>query len=252
MAGLRTARARRITVTQRPRAERGRQDHLPAPALPLRAAEDRDVPASATTTSRSARPGCGGSSSASSMNRLPASQRYKRHDDRWKRYEKQLPGHRVQIDVKFIEPLGGSPQASYYQFTAIDDCTRLRVLRIYPRNNQKTAIQFLDYVLREAAVRASSASRPTTAPSSRPPSTGTCSTAASATSTSSPAPRGSTARSSDHTASTPRSSTGLLDGVVIDDAKPVQRQAPRVGGLLQLPPTPRRPRRPNPLRTPTR
>jgi hypothetical protein len=34
------------------------------------------------------------------MGRLPASQRYKRHDRRWKRYEKQLPGHRVQIDVK--------------------------------------------------------------------------------------------------------------------------------------------------------
>jgi transposase len=25
------------------------------------------------------------------MGRLPASQRYKRHDKRWKRYEKQLP-----------------------------------------------------------------------------------------------------------------------------------------------------------------
>jgi len=35
----------------------------------------------------------------------------------------------------------------YYQFTAIDDCTRIRVLRIYERNNQKTAIQFMDYVL---------------------------------------------------------------------------------------------------------
>ncbi len=42
------------------------------------------------------------------MNRLPSSQRYKRHDRRWKRYEKQLPGHRVQVDVKFIEPLAGS------------------------------------------------------------------------------------------------------------------------------------------------
>src|SRR5262245_56680290 len=29
------------------------------------------------------------------LNRLPASQRYKRHDRRWKRYEKQQPGHRV-------------------------------------------------------------------------------------------------------------------------------------------------------------
>ena len=80
------------------------------------------------------------------MNRLPASQRYKRHKDRWKRYEKPLPGHRVQVDVKFIEPIGSS-RKKHYQFTAIDDCTRLRVLRIYPRNNQKSAIQFLDYVL---------------------------------------------------------------------------------------------------------
>jgi len=81
------------------------------------------------------------------LNRLPASQRYKRLDRRWKRYEKQLPGHQVQIDVKFIAPIGGTPKQKHYQFTAIDDCTRLRVLRIYPRLNQQTAIQFADYVL---------------------------------------------------------------------------------------------------------
>jgi transposase InsO family protein len=85
------------------------------------------------------------------MNRLPSSQRYKRHDRRWRRHEKQLPGHRVQVDVKFIEPLskaaGGRRKKRYYQFTAIDDCTRLRVLRIYQRNTQKSAIQFMDYVL---------------------------------------------------------------------------------------------------------
>src|SRR5512133_3094838 len=82
------------------------------------------------------------------LNRLPASQRYKRLDKRWKRYEKQLPGHRVQIDVKFIAPITGvTPRRKSYQFTAIDDCTRLRVLRIYPRCDQKTAIQFVDYVL---------------------------------------------------------------------------------------------------------
>lgn len=80
------------------------------------------------------------------LSRLPSSQRYRRHRDRWKRYEKPEPGHRVQIDVKFIAPLPGSHR-KYYQFTAIDDCTRLRVLRIYDRLNQKTAVQFLDYVL---------------------------------------------------------------------------------------------------------
>jgi transposase len=87
------------------------------------------------------------------LNRLPASQRYKRLDKRWQRYEKQLPGHQVQIDVKFVEPLKTAARPAvgrrtkYYQFTAIDDCTRLRVLRIYPRCDQKTAIQFVDYVL---------------------------------------------------------------------------------------------------------
>jgi transposase InsO family protein len=90
------------------------------------------------------------------LNRLPASQRHKRHDRRWQRYEKPLPGHRVQLDVKFIEPLAGSragTRRKYYQFTAIDDCTRLRVLRIYPQLNQKTAIQFLDYVLERLPFR---------------------------------------------------------------------------------------------------
>lgn len=86
------------------------------------------------------------------ISRIPSSQRYKRHDRRWKRYEKQRPGHHVQIDVKFIEPLASTTgrrggRNKYYQFTAIDDCTRLRVLRIYPQLNQKTAIQFVDYVL---------------------------------------------------------------------------------------------------------
>ena len=81
------------------------------------------------------------------MSRLPASQRYKRHKDRYKRYEKQLPGQRVQVDVKFIQPIGSPRRKKHYQFTAIDDCTRIRVLRAYPRCDQKTAIQFLDYLL---------------------------------------------------------------------------------------------------------
>ncbi len=86
------------------------------------------------------------------MSRLPSSQRYRRQRERWKRYEKPEPGHRVQVDVKFISPLPGS-RRKYYQFTAIDDCTRLRVLRIYDRLNQKTAVQFLDYVLAKLPFR---------------------------------------------------------------------------------------------------
>ena len=81
-----------------------------------------------------------------SMNRLPQYQRYKRHKERWKRYEKPEPGHRIQVDVKFLERIPGT-RSRYYQYTAIDDCTRLRVLKIYDKCNQKTSIQFIDYVL---------------------------------------------------------------------------------------------------------
>jgi transposase InsO family protein len=80
------------------------------------------------------------------MNKLPTSKRYARHAKRWELYEKPQPGHAVQIDVKFVAPMGARKRR-FYQFTAIDDCTRLRILRIYDRLNQKTAIQFVDYVL---------------------------------------------------------------------------------------------------------
>ncbi len=80
------------------------------------------------------------------MNCLPYNQRYKRHKERWKRYEKPEPGHRIQVDVKFLERIPGT-RRRYYQYTAIDDCTRLRVLKIYERCNQRSSIQFIDYVL---------------------------------------------------------------------------------------------------------
>ena len=86
------------------------------------------------------------------LNRLPSSQRYQRHAKRWKRYEKLQPGHQVQVDVKFVAPLGKT-RRKHYQFTAIDDCTRLRVLRIYDRLNQKTAIEFIDLVLQKLPFR---------------------------------------------------------------------------------------------------
>jgi Integrase core domain len=82
------------------------------------------------------------------LNCLPASQRYKSHKECWTRYEKPQSGHSLQADVKFIAPLAGYRQ-KHYQFTAIDDCTRLRVLKIYSRLNQKTAIEFIDHALQK-------------------------------------------------------------------------------------------------------
>ena len=108
---------------------------------------------SATTTSRCSQSGVWRILKRLDLNRLPASQRYKRLDKRWKRYEKQLPGHQVQIDVKFVEPLKGAARPAdqpAHQVLPVHCDRRLHPAAgaaIYPRCDQKTAIQFVDYVL---------------------------------------------------------------------------------------------------------
>lgn len=86
------------------------------------------------------------------MNRLPANQKHRPHATRWQRYEKPQPGHRLQLDVKFLERIAGT-RTRLYQFTAIDDCTRIRVLKVYDRCNQRTAIRFIDDVRRRLPFR---------------------------------------------------------------------------------------------------
>ena len=72
------------------------------------------------------------------MNRLPNHEGQKRYKERFRRYEKPLPGYRIQVDVKCLEKIG-EPNKKYYQFTAVDDCTRLRVLKVYDRNSRQNA-----------------------------------------------------------------------------------------------------------------
>jgi hypothetical protein len=56
------------------------------------------------------------------------------------------------MDVKFLERIPGT-RRRLYQFTAIDDCTRFRVLEVYDAGNQRTAVRFLDEVLRRLPFR---------------------------------------------------------------------------------------------------
>ena len=86
------------------------------------------------------------------MPRLPANQKHQSHRKRWQRYEKPQPGHRLQLDVKFLERIAGT-QKRLFQFTAIDDCTRIRVLKVYDRCNQHTAIRFIEDVRRRLPFR---------------------------------------------------------------------------------------------------
>jgi transposase InsO family protein len=53
------------------------------------------------------------------------------------RYNKEVPGQRVQMDTTKIAP-------GFFQFTAIDDCTRIRVLGLYPRRTAGNAVKFLE------------------------------------------------------------------------------------------------------------
>ena len=65
-----------------------------------------------------------------------------------KRYAKQVPGHHIQMDVKFLTFRGKRGQKiRRFQFTAIDDATRVRALKIYRKHTQANAIDFVDYVI---------------------------------------------------------------------------------------------------------
>lgn len=71
-----------------------------------------------------------------------------------KRYAKRVPGHHVQIDVKFLQLNDQEEKiVKRYQYTAIDDATRIRTLQIYPKHNQNCAIKFIDYVIEKFPFR---------------------------------------------------------------------------------------------------
>ncbi len=72
------------------------------------------------------------------------------------RYAKTVPGHHVQVDVKFLQLKDREGKlVKRYQYTAIDDATRIRALQIYPEHNQKCAIQFMNYVVEKFPFRIS-------------------------------------------------------------------------------------------------
>jgi len=58
------------------------------------------------------------------------------------RYERPVPGDRVQMDTTKIAP-------GIYQFTAVDDCSRYRVLGVYNRATAANTLDFLDRVVEE-------------------------------------------------------------------------------------------------------
>lgn len=60
----------------------------------------------------------------------------------FKSYTRPVPGDRVQMDTKKLA-------LEKYQYTAIDDCSRWRVLGIYPRRSASNTLLFLERVFEE-------------------------------------------------------------------------------------------------------
>jgi transposase InsO family protein len=65
-----------------------------------------------------------------------------RRKTEYKRYQRPIPGERVQMDNSKIAP-------GLYQYTAIDDCTRYRVMGLYARRNGVNTLLFFDKVIEE-------------------------------------------------------------------------------------------------------
>jgi len=61
-----------------------------------------------------------------------------------KLFEKDAPGDSIQVDVKVIK----LRREKIFQYTALDDCTRFRVLRLYRRLNQHSSLHFLGEIRR--------------------------------------------------------------------------------------------------------
>jgi len=87
------------------------------------------------------------------LNRLPHKLR-RRQIKAIKRYEKKVPGHHVQVDVKFLSFSDeNSNKTRRFQYAAIDDATRTRALKVYEKHNQEFAIDFINHVVEKFPFR---------------------------------------------------------------------------------------------------
>ena len=68
-----------------------------------------------------------------------------------------MPGHHIQVDVKFLTFKGKrGEKVRRFQYTAIDDATRVRALKVYEKHTQANAIDFIGAFLTAVGVMRSS------------------------------------------------------------------------------------------------
>lgn len=75
-------------------------------------------------------------------NQVGSLPKYRRTSRAAKQYSRSVPGEQVQMDVCKIAP-------GLYQYTAVDDCTRYKVVALYPRRTAANSIKFLEKAMEE-------------------------------------------------------------------------------------------------------
>jgi transposase InsO family protein len=65
-----------------------------------------------------------------------------------------VPGHHIQVDVKFLTIKGKRGEmVRRFQYTAIDDATRVRAFNVYEKHTQANAINFIDHIIEKFPFR---------------------------------------------------------------------------------------------------
>jgi len=73
---------------------------------------------------------------------LPKRAKRRSRPRQMKLFEKDEPGDSVQLDVKFVRVEG----KRRFQYTALDDCSRFRVLRVFSRHHVSSSLRFFSHV----------------------------------------------------------------------------------------------------------
>lgn len=77
----------------------------------------------------------------------PKQARKKRKNKPYQRAE--YPGHKVQVDVKYVPGECVTDGKKYYQYTAIDECTRWTYRYMYDEHSTYSSVEFLKRLVKE-------------------------------------------------------------------------------------------------------
>jgi len=82
------------------------------------------------------------------LDQKPKRSKKKRKNKPYQRAD--YPGQKVQVDVKYVPSACVTDGRKYYQYTAVDECTRWTYRYMYDEHSTESSIQFLHKLVKEA------------------------------------------------------------------------------------------------------